>query len=189
MLLDIYNLIDRIRPRPAMYLGENSVSLLRAFLGGYMTAAYESQTSFVEENPPFGAFHDWVAMKLGYFESTSGWANMLLAAENGDETKALERFFVYLDDFKQRQAKVILWAIPESGKSWRYNIVDGKKVEFPLPALVQIVKYEEGEAVFIKYLDKDGELSDREEYCKDLDVAFSWTKSLVDKNDWNQIEK
>lgn len=186
MPLDIYNLIDRIRPRPAMYLGENSVSLLRAFLGGYMAAAFECEASFVEENPPFREFHNWVAMKFGYFESTSGWANMLLAVENGDEAKALERFFVYLDDFKKREAKVILWAVSEPGKSWRYQIIDDVRVDIPYPALIQIVKYEEGDAVFVRYLDKDGELIDREEYSQTLDNAFFWTDSLVERNDWQQ---
>lgn len=186
MALDIYNLIDRIRPRPAMYLGENSVSLLRAFLGGYMVAAYECEESFVEECPPFSDFHNWVAMKLDYYESTSGWANMLLKAENGDEAKALERFFVYLDDFKKREAKVILWAVPEPKKNWRYQIIDDVRIDLPYPALIQIVKYEEGNGVFVRYFDKDGELIDREEYCQTLDNAFFWTDSLVERNAWKQ---
>jgi len=188
MKFDIYKLIDEIRPRPAMYLGENSVSFLRAFLGGYMRAAYEAQAPFAEENPPFSAFHDWVAMKLGYYESTSGWAKMLLAAEGQNEAKALERFFVYLDEFKKRRMKVILQAIPDTTKSWKYQIVDGEKINLPSPVLVQIVKYTEDKGVFVRHLGVNGELIDREEYHSDLDVAFSWEERFIDKNAWKQPE-
>ena len=188
MQFDIYALIEKIRPRPALYLGKNSVSLLNAFLGGYMTAAYDAQISFVDETPPFGAFHDWVAMKLGYYESTSGWANMLLAAEGQNEAKALERFFVYLDEFKQRKAKLILQAVPDATKSWRYQIVDDEKINLPSPVLVQIVKYTDDRGVFVRHLDENGALIDREEYHQDLDVAFSCEKWFIEKNAWKQPE-
>ena len=188
MQLDRYALIDKIRPRPAMYLGENSVSILNAFLGGYLTAAFEAGISLVDENPPFEEFHDWVAMRLGYYESTSGWSKMLLAAEGGNEAKALERFFVYLDEFKQRKAKVILQAVPDAAKPWRYQIIDDEKINLSSPVLVQIVKYTDNKGVFVRYLGEKGEPVAREEYHQDLDVAFSCTEWFIERSAWKQPE-
>lgn len=188
MVTDFYELLDCIRQRPAMYLSQKSITLLYGFLAGY---AFDKWTQISKNTfPPFGEFNNWVAMKLGFYESTSGWRNMLLKAENGDEEKAVDRFFVFLDEFKQRQARVILWAklpTPTTPKVWRYLIDGGKKIEIPPPSLVQIIKYTDDKGVFIKYVDENNEIIE-ETYSQDLEDAFFWTDSLVKKDEWQQPE-
>lgn len=170
-----------------MYLGKKSVSLLSAYLCGFLDAlrTYDLPT---ESEPPFHVFHDWVALRLGYFESTLGWSNMLLEAADGDEAKALDNFFVLLEEYKNKQAQVILQAVPDSTKDWRFTVEGDKQTPVPLPALVQIVKYTDDKGVFVWYLDENGELIAREEYSQDLDVAFFRTRSIIEKDAWKQPE-
>jgi hypothetical protein len=181
----ILDLLEKIRPRPELYLGKKSVSLLRAFLDGYRTAIDETANSGIEHKETL-SFHDWVAMKAGFREDTSGWNNVLLETEGGDEEKAFAKFFVYLDEYKSRNAKVICEAVPEKGRSWRYSITNGEKIETPLPSLVQIVTYDEGsKGVFVKYLGKNGELVDREEYCWAMFLAYLRTDNLIKRTAWS----
>lgn len=169
-----------------MYIGALSVTRLSAFLDGYRSAVCEFKGSFDDRSPL--SFHDWAAMKLGHYESTSGWCNMLLETEKGDEEKAFAHFFKLLDEYKSRTAKVIREAVPEAGRPWRYRIVDtenDERIEIELPALVQIVTYDDTRnGVFIRYLDKNGELIEREEYCSEMFLAIMHTEGLICEEGW-----
>lgn len=190
MKVDIYELIERIRPRPALYLGSASITRLQSFLHGYQIAV-EELNSTIEGDPPFGYFHDWVAMKFGKYESTSGWCHMLLESTNGDEEEALKLFFVHLDQFKRRKAIVILQGVPDDKSEWRYstNLTTGERIHLERPVLVQIVKYTDDKGVFIRYLGADGNEVSWEDYCPDLKVAFSRTERLVAKRAWRDTSK
>jgi hypothetical protein len=190
MKVDIYELIERIRPRPALYLGSASISQLQSFLNGYQIAAEELNAT-LEGDPPFGYFHDWIAMKLGKYASTAGWCNMLLESANGDEEKALELFFLHLDQFKQRKATVILQGAPVEKSEWKYstNLTTGERIQLERPVLVQIVKYTDDKGVFIRYLGADGDEVSWEEYCQDLEVAFSNIERLVARGAWQDLSK
>ena len=52
-----------------------------------------------EENPKFHGFHDWVANKFGYTESTSGWAYMI-EDQREDKKEALYLFYELLDEYR-----------------------------------------------------------------------------------------
>ena len=95
---DVYKLIAQIRPRPAMYVGSHSLVRLRSFLDGciFMTDEYDIECC---EQPPFGGFHDWVAKRFGWYESTAGWCNIIIQECGGDESKALDVFFELIDEF------------------------------------------------------------------------------------------
>lgn len=78
----IYELIERISVRTAMYTGECKLSNVRSFLDGY---AFSIQGQADNEGflSDFPGFHNWVAKKYGFYESTAGWQNMILAIELG----------------------------------------------------------------------------------------------------------
>jgi hypothetical protein len=82
-----------------MYIGGNAVTLMAYHIAGYEAAC---RWKDVEEqlDPPFSDFHEYVRARIGFAESTSGWANMLLEANGGDEAKALEMFFAMFDAFR-----------------------------------------------------------------------------------------
>lgn len=97
---NLYSYIDQIRTRPGMYVGGHSVMLLFQHIAGYDAACYWKG---IEEHldPKWEDFHDFVAVRTGFAESTSGWANMLLSHCNGDEAEALAKFFEMFDSFRQ----------------------------------------------------------------------------------------
>lgn len=99
----IYDIIDGVRERPALFMGSKSITVLRNFLNG---AVYASHTlgiddSYNDFSPiPFRFFNDYVAQFYNYFESTSGWMNMILDKNNGDEKASFDIFYTLLDNFR-----------------------------------------------------------------------------------------
>jgi hypothetical protein len=95
----IYDMLEEMRERPAMYIGSHSIVLMRAFLDGYKFAA--CRNDMVEDShPEFSEFHDWVARRFGWNESTAGWANIILQETGNDEAAALDQFYLLIDEFK-----------------------------------------------------------------------------------------
>ena len=98
------NIVERIRQRPAMYLGAKSLSSLYHFVTGYTLARGEMRAPDLHLLP--SDFHEWVAYRLHFLESTSGYLNMILE-RTPDEPEALQQFFELLDEHKKRQAKTV----------------------------------------------------------------------------------
>ena len=94
----VFDVIATMRRRPALYFGAPSLVRLQAYLLGYQ-AGLGSIGKSLDREAEFHYFHDWVAKKLGYSSSTSGWCNMILEKSASDE-EALHRFFALLDEFK-----------------------------------------------------------------------------------------
>lgn len=76
MILECYNLLKSIEKRPAMYIGESTLKGIKIFISGYYFALLENNIDREYQSDPF---FDWTANKLGYYESTAGWVNMILA--------------------------------------------------------------------------------------------------------------
>ena len=76
-MLECYKMLKIIEPRPAMWTGEISLKSIHTYLSGYYHAL--SDNSITQQPNDDELFFDWVAKKLGYYESTAGWANMILA--------------------------------------------------------------------------------------------------------------
>ena len=100
------DLLERVRERPGMYIGSCSLTALFYWIEGY---------NFALTNHKIGSdsnyllpidFNDWVAYRLHYYESTSGWRNMILKACR-DEVKGFKKFFQLLDEYKTRQVKMV----------------------------------------------------------------------------------
>jgi hypothetical protein len=96
----IYELLAKIRARPAVHLGVWSLVRLQAFLHGYSFMASELGIEPCDQSN-FGGFHDWVAARFGWPESTAGWCNIILQECGGDDRKALESFFVLIDEYRK----------------------------------------------------------------------------------------
>jgi len=94
MIIECYQLLKEIEKRPAMWTGEVNLKSIKLFVSGYYQALIDNK--IVPENID-EPFFDWVANKLGYFESTAGWANMILAYTLGFEPQSIiwEEVFDY----------------------------------------------------------------------------------------------
>jgi len=102
--MTVYELIEEIRMRTEMYTGYSSPTHLNSFLSGYYFAKRDETAK--EENPKFYKFHDWVANKLDYKESTSGWAYMI-EDQRDDKKEALYLFYELLDEYREIKHKQI----------------------------------------------------------------------------------
>ena len=95
--MSVYELLDHIRMRTELYIGYSSPTHLHSFLLGYSNA--EGFKEIKREQPIFHGFHDWVAGKFGYYESTSGWAHMI-EDQREDRREALYLFYELLDEYR-----------------------------------------------------------------------------------------
>ncbi|BAU15448.1 hypothetical protein LEP3755_60060 [Leptolyngbya sp. NIES-3755] len=94
----LYDLLERIRQRPGMYLGSVSVTRLSAFLGGYMCSRTESQLPDTPQEEEFSGFQDWIQARYK-ITSAHGWEQIILF-HSSDEKDAFHRFFQLLDEFR-----------------------------------------------------------------------------------------
>jgi hypothetical protein len=85
MILDCYKILKKMEPRPAMWVGENTLKAIHLYISGYYHALLDQGvvTAAHTDEP----FFDWVAEKLGYYESTAGWVNMIVAEAKGFDSK------------------------------------------------------------------------------------------------------
>jgi hypothetical protein len=91
----LYQVLDRIRERPAMYMGDASISTLNAFVYGFLTAC----NGGTQETPPFSGFNDFLGKYYGK-HTTAGWKNLILADNYGNEQQALTDFYRLLDAYR-----------------------------------------------------------------------------------------
>lgn len=104
-LVDIIEILDKIRRLPAIYLdGDRSLKRVRSFLVGYEVGAVATARELTDREQ-FHQFTNWVASRLGYAESTIGWCNMILEKAGSDE-KAYDMFFELLDEFRAQTGTV-----------------------------------------------------------------------------------
>ncbi len=93
------DVLEKIKKKPAAYLGRPSIVCLQAFLSGYNVAQYQLGVPLTAENPLDG-FQEWIQQKFG-IESSQCWANIILFFSQ-DERDALDRFFKLFEEFQQR---------------------------------------------------------------------------------------
>jgi hypothetical protein len=95
-------LLGPIRKRPALFLGEKQISKLPNFIAGYSigySMAKESEASFEKyfEEP---GFLNWFYQSHN-LEPESFWHLSFLEEANGNEEKALDLYFSYLEKYSE----------------------------------------------------------------------------------------
>jgi hypothetical protein len=97
----LYEVLQKIKPRPGMYIGRASVSDLFHFLVGYEFARGELDIEPTDwENDFHENFQPWVQKK--YHVSTSNsWAKIIML-HCGSEQEGLNAFYRLLDEFRNR---------------------------------------------------------------------------------------
>ncbi|MCY7383679.1 MAG: hypothetical protein LH628_14065 [Microcoleus sp. CAN_BIN18] len=109
----LFEIIEKIKARPGMYIGKPSVSDLFVFLAGYKTARRELGIEPSEqENEFYGEFQPWLQKRFKV-QSVNSWAKIIMLY-SVDEREGFEYFFKLLDEFCQR------------GKSLKVDEVEAK---------------------------------------------------------------
>lgn len=99
-MTNLYQLLNKIKKAPAMYLGRHSIICLQAFLSGYSVAQYELGEQPTPQDLDFREFPEWIRKKFNV-QTSQSWANIILFYSE-DESKALDRFFELLEEFMNR---------------------------------------------------------------------------------------
>ncbi|MGB3650019.1 MAG: hypothetical protein WBA41_02265 [Rivularia sp. (in: cyanobacteria)] len=96
-MINLYEMLNRIKKRPAMYLGKNFIFSLQVFLAGYNGAKREMGLSPTEQEQEFEYFLNWIRKRFK-IETNQSWASIILFY-SADENKALDTFFELFDEF------------------------------------------------------------------------------------------
>ena|SRR6185437_9290158 len=102
----VYDMLDVVRERPAMWIGNAEVERLHVWIQGFRMGTRIAGDPVTGGEPDFDEFHDWVAARLGVASSGKGWARMLLESAGGDQERAFEEFWHELDAFRASRAVV-----------------------------------------------------------------------------------
>lgn len=98
----LFEILEKIKARPGMYIGRPSVSDLFMFLVGYKTARRELEIELTEEEEDFlGEFQPWLQEKFG-ISTHSSWAKMIMLYFH-DEKQGFDYFFKLVDEFRKRE--------------------------------------------------------------------------------------
>lgn len=102
--MNIIQLISMIEKRPGLYIGQNYISCLKAYLDGWGDAVNKDQSKiFYEFNSDF---HDFIISRYKITGSHS-WCDILLFYSS-DEYNALNTFFREFNDFLKEHPKYLL---------------------------------------------------------------------------------
>jgi hypothetical protein len=96
----LFEILDKIKARPGLYIGRPSVSDLFMFLVGYKTARRELGIEPNQEEVQFyQEFHQFVEKKYN-LHTSNAWAKIIMLY-CPDEKHGFERFFQLLEEFQQ----------------------------------------------------------------------------------------
>jgi hypothetical protein len=101
--LSCRDLLQSIQRRPGMYLGQASITLLQAFLQGYVFASRDAAGSAASEVPDLNEFTRWLCAKFGVREGYR-WDRLMLFFHRS-ESRAFEEFFSLLSEFEAEQTR------------------------------------------------------------------------------------
>lgn len=90
-----------MKNRPGMYLGRKSLSLLGAYITGYLDHQYESDRDFTSAFTSFNDFvHDYYNIS-----TCQDWVKIIIFNSSTDED-AVDRFYMLLDMFLEKQCSI-----------------------------------------------------------------------------------
>jgi hypothetical protein len=102
----VYDMLEIVRERPAMWIGNAELERLHVWIQGFRTGTQIAGDPVSVGEPDFDEFHGWVAARLGVASSGKGWARMLLESVSGDQERAFGKFWIELDAFRASRAVV-----------------------------------------------------------------------------------
>jgi hypothetical protein len=111
-MIELYDLIHNIEKRPAMYLGQSSITHLSSFLAGYNFARHQLGIPETEQEQKFSNFQAWIQQRFK-INSSQSWEKIILFFSQ-DEHHALSQFFTLFNEFSQSDVTPSASNIPAS---------------------------------------------------------------------------
>ncbi|BAY96449.1 hypothetical protein NIES37_03820 [Tolypothrix tenuis PCC 7101] len=98
----LYEMLEKIKQRPGMFLGKSSITRLRAFLDGYMSSREDLGLPPTQQEIEFNQFPDWIQTRFK-ITSAQGWDSIILFYST-DERDALNNFFELFEQFRNGES-------------------------------------------------------------------------------------
>lgn len=163
--VNIYPLLDNLKLRKAMCLGNDyTFQSLESFIHGFTIAASAEQLQ-LHPHPAFHYFSTWLLGHLKeHFGLTGGWHWQITNRNPGNDEKAFEEFFAFLDVFKNSIAHATSVRIDEEAREFyktsgirKYQVVDGKQTpSLEIPHHIIWTTIENSATVWLEYQDEEG---------------------------------
>lgn len=103
-MLKIRDLINSIKKRPEIYIGEKSFSRLISFIKGYEYC----QNKYININSVFSGFRDFVYDWYNFsFEKNVDFDKIILLYSSFNEAEAFDNFFKIFDEWKEKNVAQI----------------------------------------------------------------------------------
>jgi hypothetical protein len=100
----LFELLEKIKNKPGIYIGKASVTELRMFIVGYRFARSELKIELAEAERDFHKnFQPWSQIRLNVRTSNS-WDKILLFTVM-EEKQAFQNFFQLLEEFRSRDRR------------------------------------------------------------------------------------
>jgi hypothetical protein len=93
----LYEMLQRIKQRPGMFLGTCSITRFKSFLDGYMSARQDFGLPVTEQEKQFDQFQEWIQQRFD-IKSSHAWDSIILF-HSADERDALNNFFELFEKF------------------------------------------------------------------------------------------
>ena len=96
----IYEVLGSIEKNPKLWLTEKSITALQNFINGLLTAKTKDLV-YEKGEPTFDEFKYWILNKNPKINGIGNpYSRVILTECDGDEQKAFDLFFKYLEEFK-----------------------------------------------------------------------------------------
>ncbi|MDB5148593.1 MAG: hypothetical protein JWQ57_2613 [Mucilaginibacter sp.] len=187
---NIYDILDRLKQRRAMFLGnEHTFQSLHSFINGYMLAGGIHK---VNENglPDFSCFNTWLLGHLKkHYGEAGGWHWQISNRNPDNDEKAFEEFFHYLELFKKSKSSSRLIVLNDDATRFNNDgsikrarlLWDGEddthEVPVARPVTIRRINMENSKTVWIEFIDKDNNIINDSWFIN----AKKATKSLIEK--------
>ena len=94
--MDKFNiLLNKIKITPELYLGEPSLKLLSAFIGGYVFCE-QNENKKIEEDSFYG-FNEFITKKYGIVNTTHYWSSIIRFFSSSDR----DAFYQFYKDYEE----------------------------------------------------------------------------------------
>lgn len=193
--VNIYPLLDQLRLRKAMYLGNDyTFNSLDSFILGFLIAASSKQLQ-TNGYPDFGYFGTWLLGHLkSHFGLSGGWHWQISNRNPKDDAGAFEEFFYFLEIFKGSSTHtkyiIIDKDAAEHSKSSgvrRAVVVDGKEASVnQRPSKVVWTRIDNSTTVWLDYVDENGDMILADQWFLNSDEAMNSLKREFGsfQNEW-----
>jgi len=192
--VNIYTLLDNLKIRRAMYLGNgHTFSTLDSFISGFTTAAADEQLE-LNDYPNFCYFNTWLLGHLdNNFGLSGGWHWQIANKNPNDDDNAFIDFFSFLDVFKSSKTHS-KYIIVDKGAAEhckdnvkRSRVIDGKEfISDKTPFKIIWTAIDNSTTVWISYFDQNDNAISIDKWRIDADEALNMLVAEFGsfRNDW-----